>query len=122
MSTNLKTARFDTETLTYKIVSDAALRHASNDDVTASSGFLHSITVANGSNVGYLKITLTEATVVVGTTVPDIIIKVLASTTVRVTMPSGVAFTKLSFWQTTTGADSNNTSAAAQFDVTLVTT
>jgi len=122
MSTNLKTARFDTETLTYKIVSDTALTHASMDDVTASSGFLHSITVVNGANAGYLKITLTEATVVVSTTVPDIMIKVPASTTVRVTIPSGVAFTKLSLWQTTLSTDVNNASIAAAFNVTLVTT
>jgi hypothetical protein len=126
MSANLKTIRFDSDVLTYKVIYDSTLDATPNDDVTTEPGFLYSIVIANtnGTHAGVLKISLTATTVTLGAgspTPPDIMISVPLSTTTRVTIPGGVAFTKLSFWQTTSTADAAATATSTAFAVTLVT-
>jgi hypothetical protein len=123
MSNQLKVANFDSGTLKYKIVSDTTLGAGANVDVTTGSGTLYNIDVDNqdASNPCYVKISLTASTVTVGTTVPDIILKLATSTAYRITIPGGVAFSKLSFWQTTTAADAATTTSATPVIVTMVT-
>ena len=124
MSTNLKVTAFKSDTLTYKIVSDTTLTAVVNTDVTTGSGVLHSFDVDNqhGANNTYLKISLTAANPVVGTTVPDIQIRVGPSTAIRVVIPGGVAFTKLSFWQVDSPTTAGTTASGSPVIVSMVTT
>jgi hypothetical protein len=124
MSSNLKVTAFKSDTLTYKIVSDTTLTSTVNTDVTTGSGVLHCFDVDNqhAGNTAYLKISLTAANPVPGTTVPDIQMRVGSSTAIRVVIPGGVAFTKLSFWQTNSPTTAGTTSDATPVVVSMVTT
>ncbi len=124
MSSNLKVTSFKSDTLTYKIVSDTTLTSTVNTDVTTGSGTLYCIDVDNqhAANTAYLKISLTAANPVVGTTVPDIQIRMGSSSAARVAIPGGVAFTKLSFWQTNSPTTAGTTSDATPVLVSMVTT
>jgi hypothetical protein len=129
----LKTNAFDSNTFTYKIVfQDDTLATANIDVTQGQAGSIQSIDFDNGRNTNaYLKLTLTDKTPVVGTTSPDIMFYSTAGTNNRWYMPDGIAFTTLSFWATTAGADnattspsgaaSPSTNALDQVIVTLVT-
>ena len=124
MSNNLKIA--DLSNLTYKVVYDSTLTSTAIVDVTQGSGYLYSIAVANtdANDAGTLKICLSATSVTVGGnsgTPPDIEVKVTANTTTKIQIPGGVAFSKLSLWQTTHPADDSTTSSSTAFAVYLVT-
>jgi hypothetical protein len=123
MSANLKVASFDSGTLAYKIVSDTTLDATANIDVTAEAGSLYAIDIDNQdqSDHCFVKLSLTQSTITVGTTPPDIMIRANSATKRRVVIPEGVAFSKLSFWQTTLGTDASSSTAASPVLVTLVT-
>jgi len=126
MSNQLKTVVFDGSVLTYKTIYDSTLDATPIIDVTQESGYLYSITCANtdSGDAGYLKISLSATSVTVGgnsPTDPDIMISVPASTTVRIVIPGGVAFTKLSLWQTTSNESAGATSTSTAFAVYLTT-
>ena len=107
----ISAALFDSTVLTYKIVKQTITNATANIDVTSESGNLHAISVVNGSSSNaYVKITLTEGAVTVGTTVPQIVLRVNASQSRRWSIPSGVAFSALSFWAVTGSPDANTTS------------
>ena len=125
MSSNLKTA--DLANLTYSIIYDSTLDATPVVDVTQNTGYLYGIVVANtdANDAGCLKICLSATTVTVGGnsgTAPDIRIKVPANTTTRIMIPGGIAFSKLSFWQTTSPADDSTTSSSSTFAVYLTAT
>jgi hypothetical protein len=124
MSTNLKVTAFKSDTLTYKIVSDTTLTAAVNTDVTTGSGVLHSFDVDNQhpGDTTYLKISLTAANPVVGTTVPDVQIRVGPQLKISVIIPGGVAFTKLSFWQVDSPTTAGTTASGSPVIVSMVTT
>lgn len=124
MSTNLKVTAFKSDTLTYKIVRDTTLTAVVNTDVTSGSGALHSFDIHNqhGANTTFLKISLTEANPIVGTTVPDIQLKVGPSTALRVVIPGAVSFTKLSFWQVDNAGTGGTTASGSPVVVSMVTT
>ena len=128
MSSNLKTANFDSAVLTYKIVSDSSLTGAAIVDVTQESGTLYYFTVnaltgiANNSSV---KFTSTTGEVVVGTTEPDLVMYLAQGTELKVHIPSGVAYTALSVWMVDS-ADDNGTAQttsgnSASVKITMVT-
>lgn len=121
MSGNLKTV--DVANLTYKIIYDSTLTNTAIVDVTQTSGYIYDIVVANtdAGDRGVLKICLTSSDPIVGTTTPDIQLFVLPSTTIRVSIPGGVPFSKLSMWQTTDTAASATASASTAFAVWLTT-
>ena len=121
MSTNLKTV--DVANLTYKVIYDSTLTNAAIIDVTQASGYLYDIAIENtdAGDRGVLKICLTSSEPVVGTTTPDIQLFVLPSTTIRVVIPGGVPFSKLSMWQTTDTAASATASTSTAFAVWLTT-
>jgi len=119
MSTYLKTANLDSSILSYKIVEDIRLDQTAITDVTQSDGTLYSIEIdasaANQNQTQYLKLKLQTGDVTVGTTPPDIMIECVAQQITTVNFPSGVAFTTLSAWLTSSNADAatTNTEAAA---------
>mgnify|MGYP003667356843 CR=1 FL=1 len=123
MSTNLKVTAFKSDTLTYKIVSDSTLTNAANTDVTSGSGALHSFDIHNqhAANTTFLKISLTAANPIVGTT-PDIQGRAGPATAIRVVIPGAVAFTKLSFWQVDNAGTGGSTASGSPVVVSMVTT
>jgi hypothetical protein len=123
----ISSAIFDSTVLSYKIVKQTITNATANIDVTAESGDLYEISIVNGSSSNaYVKFALTENSVTVGTTVPQIVLRVNSSTTRRWSIPGGVAFTKLSFWAVTGSPDANTTSptllSGVGVTVTVVTT
>ena len=125
MSNNLKTVNLPN--LTYKLIYDSTLDATPLIDVTQGSGYLYSFAVANtdAQDAGCFKLSLSATTVTVGGntgTSPDIQVKVAASTTVRVTIPGGVPYTKLSCWQTTDPSLTSSTATSSAFAVYLTTT
>jgi hypothetical protein len=107
----LSAAQFDATVLKYKIVKQTITNATPNIDVTSEPGSLYSIKVVNGSSsTGYFKLTISESSVTVGTTVPEMMMKVAAAETKQWAIPEGLSFTKLSFWCVTDSADSNTTS------------
>ena len=107
----ITSALFDSTVLSYKIVKQTITNATPNIDVTAESGNLHEISIVNGSSSNaYVKFTLTEGAVTVGSTVPQIVLRVNASQSRRWSIPAGVAFTQLSFWAVTGSPDANTTS------------
>tara|TARA_R110002111_G_scaffold35800_4_gene69909 strand:- start:85 stop:471 length:387 start_codon:yes stop_codon:yes gene_type:complete len=110
MSAQLKTANLDKSVLSYKIVSDTRLDQNAITDVTQGSGTLRSIEVdASGASADqYLKIKLTTTEVVVGTTVPDIMLKCILQKRFVTEFPGGLQFTGLSAWLVSSAGDSSD--------------
>tara|TARA_R110001583_G_scaffold195040_1_gene368616 strand:+ start:71 stop:463 length:393 start_codon:yes stop_codon:yes gene_type:complete len=119
MSTYLKTANLDSSILTYKIVEDIRLDQTAIVDVTQSSGVLRTIevdaTAAQQNANQHLKLKLTSTEVVVGQTVPDIVIRCIGTKRFISEFPGGIPFTGLTAWLTSSEADNatTNTEAAA---------
>jgi len=123
----LSAAQFDSSVLNYKIIKQTITNATANVDVTSEAGNLIQITCVNGSSDNvYLKITITETSITVGTTVPEMMLRVNAGETKRWSIPAGLPFTKLSFWAVTGPTDANTTaptlSNAAGLSVTMLTT
>ena len=107
----LNAAIFDSTVLGYKIVKQTITNATANIDVTAESGSLYDVSIANASSSNaYIKFTLTEGTVTVGTTAPQIMFYVPAGESRKWSIPSGVAFSKLTFWAVTGNGDGSTTS------------
>tara|TARA_R110000824_G_scaffold26028_8_gene90048 strand:+ start:623 stop:1015 length:393 start_codon:yes stop_codon:yes gene_type:complete len=119
VSAQLKTANLDSKILSYKIVEDTRLDQTAIVDVTQNSGVLRTIevdaTAANQGNNQHLKLKLTTTEVVVGTTIPDIVIRCIAQKRFITEFPGGLPFTGLTAWLTSSEADNatTNTEAAA---------
>ena len=110
----LTTADFSSSILTYKMASDTDADATAVVDVTGGSGKLYYIHIDNqAGNPSYAKFAFTTSTITVGTTAPDLMIEVPATSVKDVAMPDGIAFTSLSFW-CVAGAGDNNTTAPAQ--------
>ena len=119
---------FDGTIIKHKIVHQSTLNATPSIDVTGESGLLKEIiiTSASASN-NYIKMTLTEDTVTVGTTTPQLMFRVNAGNQTaqsqRWSIPDGVAFTKLNFWAVQGPNDSNTTApGAGAVTITVVTT
>tara|TARA_R110000744_G_C19205005_1_gene545408 strand:- start:462 stop:848 length:387 start_codon:yes stop_codon:yes gene_type:complete len=110
MSAQLKTANLDKSVLSYKIVSDTRLDQNAIIDVTQGSGTLRSIEVdaSAASADQYLKIKITTTEVVVGTTVPDIMLKCILQKRFITEFPGGLQFTGLSAWLVSSAGDSSD--------------
>ena len=122
----LSAAQFDASVLNYKIVKQTITNSTPNIDVTSEPGSLYSIKVVNASSSNsYVKLTISESSVTVGTTLPEMMIRVNAAETKQWAIPDGLSFTKLSFWCVTGPTDNNTTSPtlsnAAGVTVTLLT-
>ena len=121
----LSAAQFDASVLAYKIVKQTITNSTANVDVTSEPGSLYCIKIANGSaSTAYTKVTLAEAAPTVGTTPPDMMIRVNSGATTKWEIPAGLPFTKLSFWCVTGPTDADTTSPtlsnAAGVTVTLL--
>ena len=67
----LSAAQFDATVLKYKIVKQTITNSTPNIDVTSEPGSLYSIKVVNASSSNsYVKLTISESSVTVGTTLP----------------------------------------------------
>jgi hypothetical protein len=128
MSSNLKTANFDSSVLRYKLVSDSSLTGAAIVDVTQESGTLYYVTLnalTGINNNYYVKFKFTTGEVVVGTTEPDLVLYLAQDTELKLHMPAGVAYTALSVWMVDS-ADDNGTAQttsgnSASVTLTMVT-
>jgi|TARA_R110001583_G_scaffold147362_1_gene299419 hypothetical protein len=119
----LSAAAFDSTVLSYKIAKQTITNATPNIDVTAEAGKLYEIILANGSSSNaYFKAVISENEVTVGNTIPQLMIRVNAAETKRWTIPTGLTFTKLSFWAVTGPADNNTTSPTLNSGNGLVTT
>lgn len=118
MSSDLKTANFDSTVLAYKIIDDIKLANVAVVDVTQGSGTLYFIEVdATGTqNHQYLKLKFTTSEVTVGTTTPDFVVMCATNQRFAVSIPGGVPFSSLSAWLTSSQEDSAtaNSEATAQ--------
>ena len=86
------------------------------------AGKLYAIDVINAVSAPvYLKMRLTETSVAVGTTNPQLMLKIGVSKSVRYTIPEGVDFTVLSMWCVTASAVTATTGPGAAVQVTLIT-
>jgi hypothetical protein len=119
----LSAAQFDSSVLSYKIIKQTIVNATPNVDVTSEPGSLYSIKVVNGSSsTGYVKLTISESSVTVGTTLPEMMMKVAAAETKQWAIPEGLSFTKLSFWCVTDSADSDTTSPTLNSSVGVTIT
>jgi|TARA_R100000149_G_scaffold64986_1_gene38162 hypothetical protein len=111
MSNQLKTANLDSSVLSYKIIQDTQLGPDAIVDVTQGSGTLYAIHVDATSATAhqYLKLKLTTSEVTPGTTTPDMMIFVAAQQRFTVSLPSGLAYSSLSAFLTSSQADSATT-------------
>jgi hypothetical protein len=117
----LTTADFASTILTYKLASDTDADATAVVDVTGGSGKLYYIHIDNqAGNSSYAKFALTTSTITVGTTAPDLMIEVAASSVKDVVMPDGVDFNSLSFWCVAGSADSDTTAPAQNVTVRVV--
>ena len=124
----LKTADFDSSILPYKIINESALSGSGSGTATVledltngESGQVLAITAHNASAaIQVLKMTFTEASVVLGTTNPELMLTLPASTVLRYTMPEGIDFTTLSMWCVTSTANNGTTAPNAAVAVTII--
>jgi hypothetical protein len=131
MSTNLKTANLDESVLEYKLINDIRLAAANPPtaivDVTQESGSLYylSLDASNCSNAQWLNLYLVTSEIAVGTTHPDVHIKIPATTRFKMSFPAGLPFTALSASLLTTSentATANTEAAANRFAILNVVT
>jgi len=120
MSSELKTANFDSSIIAYKIIEDIKLANVAVVDVTQGSGTLYTIEVdATGTQTHqYLKLKFTTSEVTVGTTPPDFVVMCASNQRFVMNLPAGVPFTSLSAWLTSSQEDTataNSESAAQRF-------
>ena len=122
MSTLLKIANVDEAGLTHKIINDVRFADAASPtalvDVTQESGSLYYLTVdasACSGNPQWLNLYLVSSEVTIGTTNPDVHIKIPASARFHMSCPTGLPFTSFSASLLTTdqNAGTGNDEAAA---------
>lgn len=124
----LKTADFDSSILPYKIINESALSGSGSGTATVledltngESGQVLAITAHNASAaIQVLKMTFTETSVTLGTTNPELMLTLPASTVLRYTMPEGIDFTTLSMWCVTSTANNGTTAPNAAVAVTII--
>ena len=104
-------ANFDSSVLKYKLFEDSDVNNVLREDITQGvAGKLYGIDFDNNrGQAAYLKITLTQSGVAIGTTSPEIMFYVPATSgEARYWIPEGIAFTELSFWVVQSARDDNN--------------
>lgn len=117
----LTTADFSPTILTYKMAADTDADATAVVYVTGGPGSLYSIHVDNTAGAAvYAKFAFTTSAITVGTTPPDLMIKVPATSVKDITMPDGIAFTNLSFWCVNDEADNNAASPAQNVTIRIV--
>ena len=122
MSTNLKIANVDEAGLTHKIINDIRLADAATPtaivDATQEAGSLYYLSVDASACSGaaqWLNLYLETSEVTIGSTYPDVHIKIPASARFKMSCPSGLPFTSFSASLLTTdqNAGTANTEAGA---------
>ena len=101
------------DSVSYKIVENASISAASaHKNVTTAPGRLFSVQLdgTNSSAVFYVKI-FDGASPVVGTSVPQLVLKGAALKKQTYQIPYGFAFTELSFWATSNARQTGTQSA-----------
>ena len=127
MSTNIKIANVDEAGLTNKIIKDIRLADTSSPsaivDVTQESGDLYYLSVDASACSGaaqWLNLYLVTSEVTVGSTNPDVHIKIPASARFKMSFPTGLPFTSLSASLLTTSentATANSEAGANRFAI-----
>lgn len=102
---------FSSTRLSYKIAKESNASDSLNADVFGGAGTLYSAQFDNqSSNTAYIKIYLRSGTVTAtgnSGSEPDLLFEVPANEIVDLSLPSGLAFTQLSFWVTDAAATSD---------------
>ena len=110
---SLTVTGFSNSALTYKIATEtnagATLGTNAFSDIFGGSGTLYAIDIDHkeSNTTAYLKLKITSGDVVIGTTQPDLMFEVGASTAVHINIPTGLTFSQLSFWVTSDPATSH---------------
>ena len=126
-----KIAKFDSSVFTHTLITDTVLSGSGGGTATVDidmtqgdAGSVLFIDLDNQWSGGrvYFKMTFTNTAPVVGTSVPDLIIPVNASTGTRWLIPEGIPFTNLSMWAVTSGLDNATTAPSGNFLATITTT
>ena len=105
-----------------EIVTDTDVDATVSSDIIVGSGKVYSIHLKNddASNIAYFKAS-NSTNPTVGTTVPDLMLKIAAATEKVWTVVDGLAFTNFSFWATNeVGNDDDDTVAADDLKAFLV--
>jgi hypothetical protein len=111
--------------LVHKIIEDTDSNSTAQENVAGTSGALYSIDIDNTANgaASYVKLHdgLPDGGIVVGTTEPDWIFRVGASTTANYLIPDGIPFsTALNMWTVIEDGTGGTTSPSSAVTVQLL--
>lgn len=105
-----------------KLIVDTDATATVQSDVTGTSGVIYNIDIdnsGNSDNAAYVKI-YDNADPTVGTTHPDLVLKVAISSRRSFVIPEGIAFTNLSYCCVTNGGTAGTTSPTSDVTVRIV--
>ena len=103
----------------YKVIHETVCSNTAIVNASSEPGFIHSITLTNAINsAAYFKF-FDAASVTMGTTVADLVLRVAASSTTVFSIPDGLPFTFLSFACTVNPNPQDNTALTANSGETV---
>ena len=112
------TTKFE-DAFDYKVVRETVCNNTAIANVTSESGSIYSISLNNSTtSAAYFKF-FDAASVTMGTTVADLVLRVAASTTTVYNIPDGFPFTNLSFACTLNQNPQDNTALTANSNETV---
>tara|TARA_R110000824_G_scaffold152177_1_gene323284 strand:+ start:6974 stop:7339 length:366 start_codon:yes stop_codon:yes gene_type:complete len=104
----LKVSSYNSTALQHKIVYQSTVTQTADVDVLGSSGTLHSLHCHNSHSATiYLKVYLSSDKYVAATSEPDLMFSMPATTQKEFHLPSGLAFSQLTFWANSASATSS---------------
>tara|TARA_R100000995_G_C3410736_1_gene89256 strand:+ start:120 stop:494 length:375 start_codon:yes stop_codon:yes gene_type:complete len=120
----LSSTKFD-RAVSYKVLHDANMTNAAQNNVTDGPGKLHSVKIANSNDAAvYVKL-FNNYSASVGTTAPDWVFSCPASSTYTYEIPNGVSYDALTVCATENGNPNDNTAPSVSGNeviaVTIVT-
>ena len=120
----ISSTKFD-RAVSCKILHDANMTNAAQNNVTDGPGKLHSVKIANSNNAAvYVKL-FNNYSASVGTTAPDWVFSCPASSTYTYEIPNGVSYDALTVCATENGNPNDNTAPSVSGNeviaVTIVT-
>ncbi len=120
----ITSTKFD-RAVSYKVLHDANMTNAAQNNVTDGPGKLHSVKISNSNNAAvYVKLFNIYAASV-GSTAPDWVFSCPASSTYTYEIPGGVSYDALTVCATENGTPADNTAPSVsgneKIAVTIVT-
>tara|TARA_R100000458_G_C8246589_1_gene224415 strand:+ start:334 stop:699 length:366 start_codon:yes stop_codon:yes gene_type:complete len=95
----LKVSGYSSTALTYKTVEQGTVTQTADVDVLGTSGTLYSLDLDNQhSSTVYIKFFLSAGEYTAGTSEPDLMFRIAASTSRKLDIPGGLPFSQLTFW------------------------